>query len=110
MANRVSAAARETYLVEHYGPGRSVDELRQWGARVREAAVELERDGRPVRYRSSTIVPADEALLCVLEAAGEELVRETYARAGIGFERLSAVIPDGDRGWDEAKEEQWTER
>ena len=43
--------------------------------------------------------PADETLLCVLEAATEELVRETYARAGIPFERLSAVIPEGANGW-----------
>ena len=62
--------------------------------RVRDAAVELEREGRPVRYLRSAVVPADESLLCLLEAAGEELVREAYARAGI-FERISAVIPDG---------------
>ena len=42
----------------------------------------------------STIVPADEALLCVLEAGSEELVREVYARAGVPFERLSVAIAD----------------
>jgi hypothetical protein len=99
MAERAVAEARETYLVEHYRPGRSVDELQQWAARVRDAAVQLAGEGRPVRYLRSAIVPADESLLCVLEAAGEELVRETYARAGIPFERLSAVIPEGDRAW-----------
>ncbi len=34
-----------------------------------------------------------------LEAAGEELVREAYARAGITFERISVAIPDGDGAW-----------
>ena len=67
--------------------------------RVREAAGELEREGRSVRYLRSAIVPADESLLCLREAAAEELVHETYARAGIPFERLSAVIPEGDRAW-----------
>jgi hypothetical protein len=99
MANRASAEVRQTYLVEHYRPGLTVDELRQWAERVREAAARMEREGRAVRYVRSAIVPADESLLCVLEAATEELVRETYARAGIPFERLSAVIPEGERGW-----------
>jgi hypothetical protein len=42
----------------------------------------------------STIVPADEALLCVLEAGSEDLVRELYVRAGVPFERLSVAIAD----------------
>ena len=109
MANRASTEARETYLVEHYRPGRTVDELRRLAAQVRDAATELEREGRPVRYLRSAIVPADEALLCVLEAAGEEPVRESYLRAGIAFERLSTVIAEGDGGWaatDERNEEE----
>lgn len=108
MGNRAGGEERETYLVEHYRPGRTVDELRQWAARVRDAADELEQEGKHVRYLRSAIVPTDESLLCLLEAAGEELVRETYARAGIPFERLSAVIPEGDGAWaatDECKEE-----
>ena len=94
MADRAVAEARQTYLVEQYRPGLTVDGLKQWAARVREAAGELEREGKSVRYLRSTIVPADESLLCVLEAAGEELVREAYARAGLQFERLSVALPD----------------
>jgi hypothetical protein len=92
VADRAVAEARQTYLVEHYRPGLTVDGLKQWAVRVREAAGELGREGKPVRYLRSTIVPADESLLCVLEAAGEELVREAYARAGLPFERLSIVL------------------
>lgn len=91
--------ARQTYLVEHYRPGVDVGALKRWAARVREAAAEMEREGKPVRYRRSAIVPADESLLCVLEAASEALVRETYERAGIPFERLSTLIPEGEDGW-----------
>lgn len=94
-----AAGERQTYLVEHYRPGLRAGALKGWAARIREAATEMEREGKPVRYRRSAIVPADEALLCVLEATTEELVRETYARAGIQFERLSNVIPEGDREW-----------
>src|SRR6185295_19055843 len=69
------------YLVEHYSPGLTVDGLGSWAARVRDTAVAMRSEGRAVRYLRSTIVPADEALLCVFEADSEELVREVYARA-----------------------------
>ena len=85
---------RQTYLVEHYRPGASADGLKRWAALVRETAAEMEQQGRPVRYLRSTIVPADESLLCVLEAASEELVRELYASARIPFERLSIALQE----------------
>ena len=91
MADRV-CTERQTYLVEHYRPGLAVEGFRRCAQQVRGAADELAREGKAVRYLRSTIVPADEALLCVLEAADEALVRETYARAGVPFERLSAVV------------------
>jgi len=98
MASRGTEKAR-TYLVEHYRPGLTVDTFKQWAAQIRAAAAAMEREGNNVRYVRSAIVPGDESLLCVLEAATEELVRETYARAGLPFERLSTVIPEGERGW-----------
>jgi len=82
------------YLVEQYSPGLTVDGLASWGARVRDAAVAMGNEGRAVHYLRSTIVPADEALMCVFEADSEELVRDVYARAGLPFERLSAAIAD----------------
>jgi hypothetical protein len=96
---RRATQERETYLVEHYRPGLHVEQLRQWAVRVRETAVQMRGEGKAVRYVRAAIVPTDETLLCVLEAATEELVRETYARAGIPFERLSALIPEGTDGW-----------
>ena len=97
---RSGAETRETFLVEHYRPGLSAEELGAWAARVRDTTNEMEREGKAVRYLRATIVPTDESLLCVLEAASEDLVREAYARAEIPFERITAVIPDGP----------WTER
>ena len=109
MAHRADAETRGTFLVELYRPGLDVEVLKQWAARVREAAAALEDEGRSVRYVRAAIVPADESMLCVLEAADEELVRETYERAGVPFERLSAVIPEAERGWvaitDESRED-----
>jgi Nickel responsive protein SCO4226-like len=98
MASR-DAEARRTYLVEHYRPGLTVDTFKQWAAQIRATATAMEREGERVRYVRSAIVPGDESLLCVLEAATEEQVRELYSRAGLPFERLSTVIPEGERGW-----------
>ena len=86
--------AWQTYLVEHYRPGFTAERLQEWAARVRATSVGMAREGEPVRYLRSTIVPADESLLCLLEAPSDELVRAVYARAGIPFERLTAVISD----------------
>ena len=92
MADADTDGARETYLVEQYRPGSEVDGLRRTASDVRESAGELEREGKPVRFLRSAIIPADEALLCFLEAASEDLVRETYDRAGIAFDRISAAM------------------
>jgi hypothetical protein len=81
-----------TYLVEGYRPGVPVEALRQAAERLRAAADEMSREGKPVRYVRSTIVPRDESCLFLVAAASEGLVRETYARAGVQFERISTAI------------------
>jgi Nickel responsive protein SCO4226-like len=86
--------ALEAFLVEHYRPGLEADELGRLATRVRESAAELKREGKPVRYLRSTIVPLDESVLVVIEAASEELVREVFTHAGVSFERLSAAVTD----------------
>jgi hypothetical protein len=86
--------ALQTYLVEHYRPGFTAERLQEWAARVRVTSAGMAREGEPVRYLGSTVVPADESLLCLLEAPSDEHVRAVYARAGVPFERLTAVISD----------------
>jgi hypothetical protein len=94
MARPAETPRGQAYLVEHYRPGLDVAELRRWVTRIGAAAGALEREGKPVRLLRSTIVPGDESLLCVLEAASEQLVREVYERAAIPFERISIAIAD----------------
>jgi hypothetical protein len=89
------AARRQSYLVEHYRPGLSASELEQAAARVRDVVRELEREGKPVRFRHSTIVASDESFLCVVEAPSEEFVRVAYARASVPFERISVALTEG---------------
>jgi len=94
MAREAAASGLQTYLVEHYRPGLQPEQLKGSAARVRAIALEMEREGKPVRHVCSTIVPVDESFLCVFEAVSEELVREAYARAGVPFERVSAAISE----------------
>lgn len=92
MAHRATGPL--TFLVEHYRPGGTPEVLQSHEGRVRSAVRELQRQGHPLRLRSSIIVPGDEALLCVLEGASERLVRETYARADVSVERISPALSD----------------
>jgi hypothetical protein len=84
-------ARRRTFLVEHYRPGSGPADLERVATRVRVAVEALEREGRPVRFRHSTVVATDESILCVVEAPSEALVRLAYDRAGVTFERISAA-------------------
>jgi len=82
----------QTFLVEHYRPGAGVEALRHAAALVARASRAMESEGHRVRCLRTTIVPADEAFLSVIEASSEDAVREAYARAGVPFERISAAL------------------
>jgi hypothetical protein len=94
MSEQAPAGRRRGYLVEHYRPGQSAAELECAAAQVRDAFVELEHEGEPVRFVHSTIVEADESFFCVVEAASEELVHAAYERASVRYERVSAALTD----------------
>lgn len=82
----------ETYLVEHYRPGASLDDLNSAVRDVRRAAAEVSGRRRSVRCIHCTIVPSDEALLAVFDATSQELVRDVYANAGIPFARITVAV------------------
>ncbi len=82
----------QTYLIEHYRAGADAEELRRSAARVRDAVVEMEREGIEVRHLGSTIVTGDSYLASVLEAPEEGIACEAFHRAGISYERVSPAI------------------
>ena len=81
-----------TYLVEHYWPGLTTETFRATADHVRTTAAAMARDGTAIRYRHSTMVPADEMAFCVFYAASSELVEQLYTRAGIRFDRIVAAF------------------
>jgi hypothetical protein len=92
MPDRLSHAGRQTYLVEHYGPGLHAEELERLASRVRDTVFEMQQEGSPVSYIGSTIVPGDDYLHCVLQAPSEQLLRGLLSRAGMAHDRISAAI------------------
>ena len=84
-------ATRQAYLVEHYRPGSTSSELDDAATRVRNAVGQLERDGRAVHFRHSTVVATDELLLCVIEAASQDVIRLAYDQANVRVDRISSA-------------------
>ena len=87
-----AGAPEATYLVEHYWPGITAEAFRSATERVRAAARAMARGGTPIRYLHSTMIPADEAAFCVLQAATTEVIEQLYARAGVRFDRIVAAL------------------
>jgi hypothetical protein len=92
MASRTATDTHRTYLVENYYPDLGAENLQRVVSQIRGAVADMSRDGKAIRHVHATIVPADESVLCVIDAASEELVRDAYARAGIDFDRISAAL------------------
>lgn len=77
-----------TYLLEHYFPGLSSDELALTAARGASVTAEVAATGIAIRYLGSTLVPADEASLCCFEAESAAGVAAANERAGTPFARI----------------------
>jgi hypothetical protein len=76
-----------SYLVECYWPGVSETKLAAVVERAQQAARELRRQGRTLRFRGSLLVPEDETVFCFFD--GEEAdVRAVSTQAGMPFERV----------------------
>jgi hypothetical protein len=84
-----------TFLVERYWPG--VDE-----AIARTVVTTLEREARamtaegiPVEHVGSILMPADEVVFSLIEAADEQTARQVNERADIPLDRIAAAIALG---------------
>jgi hypothetical protein len=93
MKRASSAVVRcPSWLVEHYWPGLTAELFRTATRRIRRTAAAMARDGLPIRYCHSTLVPADESAFSVIEAASPAFVQELYARAGVPFDRIVTAV------------------
>jgi hypothetical protein len=81
-----------TFLVERYWPG--IDERR-----LREVLPELERaarvmtdEGTPVSHVGSILMPVDQVVFSLIDAADEAVVRLVNERAAMPLDRIAAAI------------------
>ena len=81
-----------TYMVERYLPGVPLDELSAAIGRARRVAEDMTRAGIEVRHLLSTLVPAEEAMVCLFDAASADAIVEVNRRAGLPFDRVVAAL------------------
>ena len=80
-----------SWLVEHYGPSLARGAFHAAATQLRRTAQAMARDGTRIRYRHTTVVPDDEVVLSVIDAASVEVVQALYQRAGVRFDRISTA-------------------
>jgi hypothetical protein len=89
-----------TYLVEHYRPGLTAEELGHCVTGIQDALRALEGEDA-ARFLGFVAVPADEAFLVLLGAESERQVDTTYQCIGTTFDRISLAFvelgPSGRR-------------
>ncbi len=79
-----------SFLVEAYTPTAAA--LSEIETRARLASVELQREGTPVRYVRSILIPGDETCLHLFQGPSVEAVREASERAGFSAQRIVEAV------------------
>jgi hypothetical protein len=76
------------YIVECYWPDVRDEQVEQGAERARGAAAELTRDGEPVSFTGSMVIPRDEVVFYLFDGPSVEAVRAACERAALPFERI----------------------
>ncbi|HEY7937711.1 MAG TPA: hypothetical protein VID26_11350 [Candidatus Limnocylindrales bacterium] len=86
------AARTRTFLVERYWPG--VDEAiaRSVVANLERAAQAMTSEGTPVEHVGSILMPADQVVFSIIEAADEGVARRVNERANVPLDRIAAAV------------------
>jgi hypothetical protein len=81
-----------TFMAECFWPGVTSEQVAAAGVRARRETRAARAEGALARYLGSILVPADEIVFCLLEAASLEAATQIGARAAIPFERLLEIV------------------
>jgi uncharacterized protein YbjT (DUF2867 family) len=84
-------SSSRAYLVERYVTGVTWADVVYAAARTEREAVALRSRGADLRWRSSWLIPSDEAVFCLFEAKSAEVIRVAHRRAGVAISRLVEV-------------------
>lgn len=83
--------SEKTYLVERYWPGVSEDTVTEAHERLAAETERLRGEGKRVRLTSSILIPKEESVFSLVEAASEDDVAEANRRAEVPFDRILEV-------------------
>ena len=81
-----------TFLVERYWPGIDEPMARTVLSNLERAARAMTLEGTPVEHVVSILMPADQVVFSLFEAADETVVRSVNERAEIPMDRIAAAI------------------
>jgi hypothetical protein len=87
-----SQARTRTFLVERYWPGIDEPKARTVLSNLERVARDMTRDGIPVEHLVSILMPGDQVVFSLIEAADEWAVRSANERAEIPLDRIAAAI------------------
>jgi hypothetical protein len=84
-----------TFLVERYWPG--VDEAiaRSVVSSLERAAEAMTAEGIPVEHVGSILMPTDQVVFSLIEAADVQAARQVNVRAHVPLDRIAAAIALG---------------
>jgi hypothetical protein len=81
-----------TFLVERYWPGIDERRLREALPKLERAARVMTVEGTPAAHVGSILMPVDQVVFSLIEAADEAAVRTMNDRAEIPLDRIAAAI------------------
>jgi hypothetical protein len=81
-----------TFLVERYWPGIDEPLARTVLSNLERAARAMTAEGIPVEHVGSILMPADQVVFSLIEAADEAAVRSVNERADIPLDRIAAAV------------------
>ena len=79
-------------MVECFWPGVSESAVAEATNRIDAASAELTGSGLLARRTVATYVPAEETVIWLFEADGEESLRALARQAGVRFDRVLPVV------------------
>lgn len=84
--------SQRLFLAERYISAGSSAAALEDAIEARAATAALTREGTPIRFLGSTLVPADETCFSLFEASDLDAVRSLAARASIAFHRINEAV------------------
>lgn len=88
-----------TFLVERYWPGVDLAILRDALVRLDAEAESMTADGTRIEHVASILMPVDQVVFSLIEAADESLVRQLNDRLDLPADRIAsaiAIVPERD--------------